>query len=155
MFGSAPIWDVDVRTFGGKWRKNWSRDVKNWRHDVKKTTWRHARESSYTPSCQTVFPCPVQVQLNSGRVYKNISIVHGCEMRIETSVRGSLFGITRLYQVMPNSDPEWRIFLSAPNNHDGFSFLHTFWPPAFDFNVWVAIYKTRSFTLQWLQLPTS
>ena len=37
-----------------------------------------------------------------------------CEVRIDKSVRGSLFGITR----MPNSDPEGRIFLTAPNNRD-------------------------------------
>ena len=39
--------------------------------------------------------------------------------------------------MMPNSDPEGRIFLSAPNSHDRFFFLHT--SPAFDFNVGVAI----------------
>ena len=39
---------------------------------------------------------------------------------MEKSVRGSLFGITRLCRVIPNSDPEGRIFLSAPNNHDRF-----------------------------------
>ena len=32
-----------------------------------------------------------------------------------------------------NSDLEGRIFLSAPNNHDRFFFLHTFRAPAFDF----------------------
>ena len=46
------------------------------------------------------------------------------------SVRGSLFGSL----LMPNSDPEGQTFLSAPNNHDRFFFLHTFWSPAFDFN---------------------
>ena len=60
-------------------------------------------------------------------------------MQIEKSVRGSLFGITRLCRVMLNSDPEGRIFLSAPNNHDRFFFLHTLWSPAFDFNVGVEL----------------
>ena len=47
-------------------------------------------------------------------------------MRIENSVLRSLFGITRLCRVMPHSDPEERNFLSAPNTHVGFFFLHTF-----------------------------
>ena len=76
-----------------------------------------------------------------------IKIFHGCEVRIEKSVRGSLFGITRLCRVMPNSDPEGPIFLSAPNNHDRFFFLRTFWSPAFDFSVGVAINKSHSYTL--------
>ena len=37
-----------------------------------------------------------------------------------------MFGIMKLGGVMPNSDPEGRIFLSAPNNHDRFFFLYTF-----------------------------
>ena len=46
--------------------------------------------------------------------------------------------------MMLNSDPEGRIFLSVPNNHDRFFFLHTFSSPAFDFNVGVAINESRS-----------
>ena len=68
-------------------------------------------------------------------------------MQIEKSGRGSLFGITRLCRVMPNSDPEGRVFLFAPNNHDRFFFLHTFWSPAFDFKVGVAINELCSYTL--------
>ena len=45
---------------------------------------------------------------------------------------------------MPNIDPDGRIFLSAPNNHDRVSFLHIFGSPAFDFNVGVVINETRS-----------
>ena len=41
--------------------------------------------------------------------WNNIRIFHGCEVWIETSIRGSLFGITRLCPVMPNSDPERQI----------------------------------------------
>ena len=41
--------------------------------------------------------------------------------------------------VIPNSDSEGRSFLSAPN-HDRFFFLHTFWYPAFDFNVVIFLY---------------
>ena len=55
-------------------------------------------------------------------------------MQIKKSIRGSLFGFTRLYRVMPNSHPEGQILLSATNNHDRFFFMHTFWSPAFDFN---------------------
>ena len=68
-------------------------------------------------------------------------------MRIEKSIQGSLFGITRLCLVMPNSDPDGWIFLSTPNSHGRFFFLHTLWSPAFDFNVGVAINESRSYTL--------
>ena len=73
-------------------------------------------------------------------------------MRKEKSIRGSLFAIKRLCQVMPNSDPEGHIFLSAPNNHDRFFILHTFHSPAFDFNVGVAIYKSRCLGLTYAKL---
>ena len=76
-----------------------------------------------------------------------IRIFHRCEVRIEKSVRGSLFGISRLCQVMPNSDPEGQIFLSAQNSHDRFFFLHIFWSPGFDCNVGVTINEWRSYTL--------
>ena len=76
--------------------------------------------------------------------YKTLSWVWGAD---EKFVRGSLFGITGLCRVMPNSEPERRIFLSAPNNHDRFFFLHTFWSPAFDFNIGVAINESHSYTL--------
>ena len=48
---------------------------------------------------------------------------------------------------MPNSDPERQIFLSAPNNHDRFFFLHIHWYPAFDFNIGVEINESHSNTL--------
>ena len=70
-----------------------------------------------------------------------IRILLGCEVRIEKSVRWSLFGITRLCRVMPNSDHEGRRFLSVPNNHDKFFFLHTLWSPAFGLN------ESHSYTL--------
>ena len=70
-----------------------------------------------------------------------------CEVRIEKSVPGSLFGITRLWRMMPNSDPEGQIFLSAPNNHDRFFFSQTFWSPAFDFKVGIAINEWHSYAL--------
>ena len=41
---------------------------------------------------------------------------------------------------------EGRIFLSAPNNHDRFFFLHTLWSPAF-FNVGVKINESHSYML--------
>ena len=49
--------------------------------------------------------------------------------------------------VMANSDPGGQIFVTAPNNHDRFFFLHTFWSTAFDFNVENPINKSRSYTL--------
>ena len=71
--------------------------------------------------------------LSGMQEYKNLSWVWGADRKI-----------TRLCRVMPNSDPEWRIFLSAPNNHDRFFFLHTLWATAFDF---YAINELRSYTL--------
>ena len=44
-------------------------------------------------------------------------------------------------------DPEERIFLSAPNSHGRFFFLHTFWSPAFDFTVGCPDNESRSYTL--------
>ena len=66
------------------------------------------------------------------QLWETIRIFHGCEVQIEKSIRGSLFVITRLCWVMPNSDLEGWIFLSSQNNPDRFFFLHTFWPAAFD-----------------------
>ena len=84
---------------------------------------------------------------NTLNLYKNIRIFYGCEVRIETLVRGSLFVITRLCRVMPSSDPEGRIFLSAPKNHDRFFFLHTLRAPSFDLNVGAVINESYSCTL--------
>ena len=50
--------------------------------------------------------------------------------------------------MMPNSDPEGRIFTSAPNNHYRFFFLHTFLSPSLDFNVGVSINESRAYTLK-------
>ena len=50
---------------------------------------------------------------------------------------------------MPNSDLEGQIFSICTKQpvHDRFFFLHTFWSPAFDFNLGVTINKSRSYTL--------
>ena len=80
-----------------------------------------------------------------------IRIFHGCEVGIEKSVQGSLFGMTRLCRVMPNNDPEGRIFLSVPNRHDWFFVLHIFWPPV-EFYVGVAINESRPYTSQELDV---
>ena len=42
---------------------------------------------------------------------------------------------------------EGQIFLSTPNNHNRFFFLHTCWSPAFDFNIGFAINESRSYML--------
>ena len=47
---------------------------------------------------------------------KIIRIVHRCEVRIDKSLRVSLFDITRLRRVMPKVIPRDG-FLSASNNH--------------------------------------
>ena len=67
-FGSASTFDVDVVTFGRKLRQK-PTSCQNWRRDVKKTFWRDARESSYTPF-KTTFHSPGRVHGNSSRVCK-------------------------------------------------------------------------------------
>ena len=61
------------------------------------------------------------------------------EKHIDYMNLSSVWGADRKIDVMPNSDPEGQIFLSTPKNHDRFFFSHTFWFPAFDFNIAVAI----------------
>ena len=74
--------------------------------------------------------------------YKNLSWVWGADRKIRPRVTVSHD------EALPNSDPEGWIFLSAPNNHDRFFFLHTFRSQAFDFNIGVASDKSFSFTLK-------
>ena len=76
---------------------------------------------------------------------KIIRIFHGSEVQVEKNVRRSLFGITRLCPVMPDSDPEGQTFLCAPNNHDRFFFLHTLGSQ--DFNTGITINESHSYTL--------
>ena len=47
------------------------------------------------------------------------------ERLIENSVTTVTVQHREACRVMPNSYPEWRDFQFAPNNHYGFSFLHT------------------------------
>ena len=52
-------------------------------------------------------------------------IFHGSEVWIEKSVQGSMFGITRLCRVMPNSHPEDRFLnLHQITMIDSFALLH-------------------------------
>ena len=53
--------------------------------------------------------------------YKNL----GCLVWIETFVPRVTVRHHEACQVIPNSDPEGQIFLSTPNHHDRFFFLHT------------------------------
>ena len=62
-----------------------------------------------------------------------ISIYHGCMVWIEKSVTRVTDRHHEACRVMPNSDPEWQIFLSTPYTHDRYFFLHTFWLTTFDF----------------------
>ena len=73
--------------------------------------------------------------------YKNLSCVWGADREICPRVT------VWLCQVMPNSDPEGWIFLSPPNNHDRFFFLHTFWSPAFNFKTGFAINASHFYLL--------
>ena len=136
----------------------------------KSSYWRHARESSYTPYIRRQFLAPVgftEIPVGyAGKIcqhwWKSLETLSGMqeykilswvEVRIEKSVRVSLIGVTKLRRVMPNSDPEGRIFLSAPNSHYRYFFLHTFWSPAFDFNVGVAINESCCLIFVFLSTP--
>ena len=66
-------------------------------------------------------------------LWENISIFHGCMVWIEKSVTRVTDRHHEACRVMPNSDPEWQIFLSTPYTHDRYFFLHTFWFTTFDF----------------------
>ena len=57
--------------------------------------------------------------------YKNLSLVWGADRKLRPRV-------TVWHHEALQSDA---FYLSAPNNHDRFFFLHTFWSPVFDFNV--------------------
>ena len=59
-----------------------------------------------------------------GHILKSLGIVN--------SVLRALLGITRLCQVMPNSDPRDKNGLSYPQTHVGCFFLHTFGCQPFD-----------------------
>ena len=95
----------------------------------------------------------IQIHVHLFNVQQIIRIFHGCEVRIEKSVR---WVTVWHHEALPKA--EWcqtviskeRIFLSAPNNHDRFFFLHTFWSQAFDFNLGVAIDMSLS-----LKLPSA
>ena len=62
-----------------------------------------------------------------------ISIFHGCMVWIEKSVTRVTDRHHEACRVMPNSDPEWQIFLSTPYTHDRYFFLHTSRLTTFDF----------------------
>ena len=66
-------------------------------------------------------------------VFEIISIFHGCMVWIEKSVTRVTDWHHEACRVMPNSDPEWQIFLSSPYTHNRYFFLHTFWFTTFDF----------------------
>ena len=73
--------------------------------------------------------------------YKNLSWVWGADRNIRprVTVWTEMSGVI--------SDPEGRIFLPAPKNHDRFFFLHTLWSLSFDLNVEAVINESYSCTL--------
>ena len=102
-----------------RWRRNvwWKMTAKSdvmtskMTCDVKRTPWRHAWESSYTPpSCKTTFPSPGRVYGNSCRVCKNVRIFNDCEVLIWNSVIQVTVRHHEACQMMPNSYPNDRIF---------------------------------------------
>ena len=65
--------------------------------------------------------------------YYIIIIFHVCMVWMEKSVTRVTDRHHEACRVMPNSDPEWQIFLSTPYTHDRYFFLHTSWLTIFDF----------------------
>ena len=60
MIDSVSTYDVDItKRLAENDVKIWRDDVKIWRDDIKNTTWRHARESSYTSRVRWHFLAPV------------------------------------------------------------------------------------------------
>ena len=75
-----------------------------------------------------------------------IIIFHGYEVGIEKiCLRVTVWH----HEALPRDAKQWTrgMYLSAPNNHDRFIFLHTFWSPGFDFNVAVGTNESRSYML--------
>ena len=68
-----------------------------------------------------------------------ISIFHVCMVWIEKYVTRVTDRHHEACRVMPNSDPEWQIFLSTPYTHDRYFFLHTFDTPHLIFKVELAL----------------
>ena len=62
--------------------------------------------------------------------YKYLSCVYGVDRKI---CHEGHWSASLGCRVMPNSDPEWQIFLSTPYTHDRYFFLHTLWLTTFDF----------------------
>ena len=60
---------------------------------------------------------------------------------------------------MPNSDPEWQIFLSTPYIHDRYFFLHTFWLTTFDFQrrtcYKVTLFPLKEFLLKFKEVDAT
>ena len=81
--------------------------------------------------------------------FEIISIYHVCMVWIEKSVTRVTDRHHEVCRMMPNSDPEWQIFLSTPYTHDRYFFLHTFWLTKFDFQRRicnkVALFPLKSF----------
>ena len=64
--------------------------------------------------------------LSPANLWNKISIFHGCMVWIDKSVTRVTDRHHEACLVMPNSDPEWQIFLSTHYTHDRYFFLHTF-----------------------------
>ena len=77
------------------------------------------------------------LHLKTIKGYKNLSWVWVADRKIHPRV--TVWRQT----VMPRDG----FFLSAPNNHDKFFFLHTFWSAVFAFAIGVAIDKSCSYML--------
>ena len=84
----------------------------------------------WSTGVQSIYPRNKHhVSLSPGKI---ISIYHVCMVWIEKSVTRVTDRHHEACRVMPNSDPEWQIFLSTPYTHERYFFLHTFWYTTFD-----------------------
>ena len=148
--------DVRFDSYLRLWRRNiWRKMTSTWRLWRKK--WRQnsrsdvMHQSHLTPHISLHWSGWRKFRLGMGvwpyLECKHIRIFHGCEVRTGKSVRGSLFGITRLCRMMPNRGSRGTDFSICTKQPDTFFFLHTLWSPAFDFNVGVDINESHSYTL--------
>ena len=93
--------------------------------------------------------------IHSIHPWKILIIFHGCRpmVWIEKSVTRVTDRHHEACRVMPNSDPEWQIYLSIPYTHDRHLLLHTFWFTTFDFQsrTWyeITLFPLKGFYLSW------
>ena len=85
----------------------------------------HAQQTSVPTFYLSLYIAPYVVYKSNKESVDTIRIHHGCEGRIEESVRRIAVWHHKACRVMTNSDPKGRIYLSYPLTNNGFFFLLT------------------------------